>query len=253
MINIIINGVNGKMGQVLALAASKTDDIRVAAGIDKVPDCVQNSFPVYMALNDCREQADILIDFSRPDALLDNLLFAEEHKISVVIATTGFNEEEKKRINEASKCIPIFMAANMSLGVNLQMELAKNAAAFLGEAYDIEIIEKHHNQKVDSPSGTALAIADSINEAFTYPKDYVYGRHSKTERRGREIGIHAIRGGTLSGEHSVMFIGTDEVIEINHTALSRDVFGIGALKAAKYLYNKGPGLYGMNNIIDNEH
>jgi 4-hydroxy-tetrahydrodipicolinate reductase len=199
MINVIICGANGKMGQVLAGAIAKTNDIRVVAGVDKMPDSIQNSFPVYLQIESCSEQADIIIDFSRPEALPANIAYAENNNKALVIATTGFSADEKRLIHEASRNIPVFFAANMSLGVNLQMELAKNAAAFLGEAYDIEIIEKHHNQKVDAPSGTALAIADCINEAFTDPKQYVYGRSSKTERRGREIGFHSVRGGTIPG------------------------------------------------------
>jgi 4-hydroxy-tetrahydrodipicolinate reductase len=249
MINVIINGANGRMGQVLSSIITETDDLKVVTGIDKFPDFRQNSFPVYLSLENSSENADMIIDFSRPEALPANLSFAKQNKIPMVIATTGFSFEEKKQIYEAAKNIPIFFAANMSLGVNLQMELAKSAAAFLGEAYDIEIIEKHHNQKVDAPSGTALAIADFINEAFTDPKEYVYGRHSKTEKRGREIGIHAVRGGTVPGEHSVMFIGTDEIIEINHIAQSRQIFAFGAVRAARFLFGKPAGLYSMSDII----
>ncbi len=249
MINVILNGANGKMGQVLAGIIAQTDDIKVAAGVDKFPDFKQNDFPVYLSLEDCGEKADMIIDFSRPEALTANLSYAKRKHIPMVIATTGFTPEEKKQIYDAAKNIPVFFAANMSLGVNLQMELAKNAAAFLGEAYDIEIIEKHHNQKVDAPSGTALAIADFINDAFTDRKDYVFGRHSKTEKRGREIGIHAVRGGTIPGEHSVMFIGTDEIIEINHTAQSRQIFAFGAVRAARFIFGKPAGLYNMSDVI----
>ncbi len=249
MTNVILNGANGKMGQAVAALISESNDMRVIAGVDKAPDCIQNEFPVYCDMDRC-SGADMIIDFSRPDALETNLAFAAERKLPIVIATTGFSAEEKQRISEASKIIPVFFAANMSLGVNLQMELSKSAAAFLGEGYDIEIVEKHHNQKVDAPSGTALAIADYINEAFTDKKAYVYGRHTKTEKRGREIGIHAVRGGTLSGEHSVMFIGTDEVIEINHSAQTRQIFALGALRAARFLSGKPAGLYNMNDIIN---
>ncbi len=249
MINVIINGANGKMGQVLSGIIAQTEDIRVVAGVDKFPDFQQNAFPVYLSLESCIEQADMIIDFSRPEALPTNISLAEKNYIPIVIATTGFSPEEKARIHGASKIIPVFFAANMSLGVNLQMELAKSAAAFLGEAYDIEIIEKHHNQKVDAPSGTALAIADFINEAYTEHKEYVYGRHSKTEKRGREIGIHAVRGGTIPGEHSVLFIGADEIIEINHIAQSRQIFAFGAIRAARFLHGKPAGLYNMSDVI----
>jgi 4-hydroxy-tetrahydrodipicolinate reductase len=249
MINVILNGANGKMGQVIAGVIAKSNDIRVAAGVDKLPGSLQNCFPVYLNIDDCKESADIIVDFSRPEALSANLAFAEKKGIPIVIATTGFSADEKSVIFEASRSIPVFFAANMSLGVNLQMELAKSAAAFLGEAYDIEIIEKHHNQKVDAPSGTAIAIAECINESFTNPKEYVYGRSSKTERRGREIGFHSVRGGTIPGDHSVLFIGTDEVIEINHSAQSRQIFAFGAVRAARFLYSKPAGLYNMSDII----
>ena len=249
MTKIIISGANGKMGQVLKAAAATTDDMCVVAGIDKFPDTIKNSFTVFPTVFDCTEKADVIIDFSRPDALADNLSFAKQNGLSIVIATTGFNDEEKKMIKEASKDIPVFFSANMSLGVNLQMQLSKKAAAFLGESYDIEIVEKHHNQKEDAPSGTALAIADCINETFSEPKEYEFGRHTTTQKRGREIGLHAVRGGTISGEHCVLFIGTDEIIEINHIAQSKQIFAYGAIRAAKFIAGKPAGLYDMNDII----
>ncbi len=250
MIRVIINGANGKMGQVLAGISAKSEGICVVAGADKFPNHIQNSFPVYPRVSDCREKADMLIDFSRPEALKENLSYAINNAMHLVIATTGFSALEKRLIYDASKRIPIFFAANMSLGVNLQMELAKEAAAFLGESYDIEIVEKHHNQKVDAPSGTALAIADYINDVFPDKKDYVCGRHTKTQSRGREIGLHSVRGGTISGEHSVMFIGSDEIIEINHIAQSRQIFAYGAIRAARFIYGKPAGLYSMSDIIN---
>lgn len=250
MIKIIINGANGKMGQVIASLAAKTDDIRVAAGVDKLTDIRSNDFPVYQQIGDIKEEADLVIDFSRPDSLSANLDFVRDRNIPLVIATTGFSDHEKELIKEASKTTPIFMSANMSLGVNLQMELSKNAASVLGEAYDIEIIEKHHNQKVDAPSGTALALADSINEAFALPKEYLFGRDTKTQKRGREIGFHSIRGGTITGEHSVMFIGSDETLEITHIAQSRQVLGYGALRAARFMIGKPSGFYNMSDIMN---
>lgn len=250
MLNVILNGANGKMGQAVAALAAKTDDIRVAAGVDKAASAIKNSFPVYSELDEVKEAADIIIDFSRPEALASNLNYALRRKLPLIIATTGLSPDEKAKVSEAAKHIPVFMSANMSLGVNLQMELSKVAAAFLGEAYDIEIIEKHHNQKVDSPSGTALAIADSINESFMQLKEYVFGRHSKTDKRGREIGIHAVRGGSITGEHSVLFIGSDEVLEISHCAQSRQIFAFGALRAARFMSAKPAGLYNMSDIIN---
>lgn len=249
MIKLIICGANGKVGQVLADAAAKTDGMTVIAGVDKFPNACKNDFPVYERIADCPEKADAIIDFSRPEALSANLTYATQSNTPIVIATTGFSEQEKEQICKASKNVPIFFSANMSLGVNLQMELAKKAAEFLGEAYDIEIIEKHHNQKVDSPSGTALAIAEYINGAFEDKKCFIYGRHSRTEKRGREIGIHGVRGGTITGEHNVMFIGTDEIIEVNHIAQSKYIFAFGSLRAASFLVDQPAGLYNMNDLI----
>ena len=205
MINVVICGVNGKMGQTLAQAAARTEGVCVVAGVDKFPDCIRNTFPVYERIDDCREDASIIVDFSRPEALDANVRYATDRDMALIIATTGFSEDEKKRIREAAERIPVFFSANMSLGVSLQMALSKRAAECLGEAFDIEIVEKHHNQKVDAPSGTALALAEAINEAFLDPKELLCGRCTRTEKRGREIGIHAVRGGTLPGEHSVFF------------------------------------------------
>ncbi len=252
MINIIICGANGKMGQVVADAASKTEGMCVCAGIDKMPDLRSNPFPVYADILDCRETADVIIDFSRPDALRSNLKYAQDHGMAIVIATTGFTDEDKALISNAATQIPVFFSANMSLGVNLQIELSRRAAAFWGEDCDIEIVEKHHNQKVDSPSGTALVLAESINEALMAAKPLVCGRYTRTEKRGREIGIHAVRGGTIPGEHSVYFIGTDEVVEIKHTAQSRQIFAYGALRAASFVCGKPVGLYNMNDIISED-
>ena len=249
MINIIVCGVNGKMGQTLAEAAAKTESVCVAAGVDKFPNALQNAFPVYEQIDDCREHADMIVDFSRPEALDANIRYATDHGMALIIATTGFSPEEKKRITEASEQIPVFFSANMSLGVSLQMALSKQAAECLGEAFDIEIVEKHHNQKVDAPSGTALALAEAINESFLNPKELLCGRCARSEKRDREIGIHAVRGGTLPGEHSVLFIGHDEVLEIKHTAQSRQIFAFGALRAAQYIAGKPAGLYTMADMI----
>jgi 4-hydroxy-tetrahydrodipicolinate reductase len=249
MIKIVICGANGKMGQHVASAAAKSTNICVTCGVDLYPDTVKNDFPVYKYIEECDAPFDVIIDFSLPEALESNLAFAIKRKAAIVIATTGFTDDDKAKINEAATKTPVFFAANMSLGVNLQMALAKTAAAFLGEAYDIEIIEKHHNQKVDAPSGTALAIAEHINTAFDEQKEFVYGRHSKSEKRGREIGIHGVRGGTIVGEHTVLFAGTDEIIEIKHTAQSKQLFAHGALKAAEFLVGRPAGLYGMNDML----
>lgn len=249
MINIIVCGANGKMGQTLAEAISKTDGMRVAAGIDKFPDVRQNPFPVYADIESCFDTADIIIDFSRPEALGGNIRYALERSMALIIATTGFCAEEKQMIASAAEMIPVFFSANMSLGVSLLAELSRRAAECLGEAFDIEIVEKHHNQKIDAPSGTALSLAEAINGAFADPKELLCGRCSKTEKRKREIGIHAVRGGTLPGEHSVLFLGPDEVLELKHSAQSRQIFAFGALRAAQFIYGKPAGLYAMNDMI----
>ncbi len=253
MIRIIIHGCNGKMGQAVASAAAADPDIQVVAGIDKFPDSKQNPFPTYGSLSQCKETADVIVDFSTPAALADLLAFANERKIAAVIATTGFSQDDIKLIEQASRSIPIFRSANMSLGVNVMLELAQKAAFTLGDEFDIEIIEKHHNQKVDSPSGTAYALADAINQTLLNSKNYIYGRHSKNQRRSKsEIGIHAVRGGTIPGQHTVLFAGSDEVLEITHTAYSRQIFALGALRACKYIVRKSPGLYGMKDMLNEQ-
>jgi 4-hydroxy-tetrahydrodipicolinate reductase len=246
---IIICGVNGRMGQTLAQAAAEADGLEVIGGVDKFPDAIKNSFPVYASPFESPDGADVIIDFSRPEALPANLGYAQHKKIPIVIATTGYSDSDKSEIMASSKHIPIFMAANMSVGVSLQMELARRAAEFWGEDCDIEIVERHHNRKVDAPSGTALALAESINNAMISPKPLLCGRCTRTEKRGNEIGLHAVRGGTISGDHSVLFISTDEVLEINHTAQSPRIFALGALRAAGFICSRAPGLYNMTDMI----
>ncbi|NLJ66957.1 MAG: 4-hydroxy-tetrahydrodipicolinate reductase [Clostridiales bacterium] len=251
MINIIIHGCNGKMGQVVASMAASQSDIRIVAGIDRYPDAFENPFPVYSSLDECPVECDVVVDFSLPQALPSLLKWAHTQKCALVIATTGFNEKEQQSIEAYSKEIPIFQAANMSIGINLMYQLIQQAAQVLGDSYDIEIIEKHHNEKVDAPSGTAYALANAINEVFLNSKHYIYGRHSKNDMRSpSDMGIHAIRGGTLVGQHTVMFAGKDEVIEIEHTAYSKQIFAVGALRAVRYMANRRPGLYNMKNVLD---
>ena len=249
MINIIICGVNGRMGQTLAQAAADAEGFNVLAGVDKFPDSVQNCFSVFPEITGCPDGANVIIDFSRPEALHANLDYAIKKSLPIVIATTGFTSEDKEIIMSAAKDIPIFMSANMSVGVSLQMELVRRAAEFWGEDCDIEIVERHHNRKVDSPSGTALALAEYMNSAMIEPKSLLCGRCSRSEKRGREIGIHAVRGGTISGDHSVLFISTDEVLEVNHTAQSPRIFALGALRAAGFLCDKPAGLFNMTDMI----
>ena len=249
MINILMSGCNGKMGQVITRLAAENGNLKIVAGFD-LNDSIKNDFPVFSNLSKCDVKADVIIDFSNPAALDNILSYALLKNIPLVMATTGLSQSNISSLETASKKIPIFFSANMSLGVNLLMGLVKKAAKILQHNFDIEIIEKHHNLKLDAPSGTALAIADSINSVLDSKAEYTYDRHSKRKKRSKnEIGIHAVRGGTIVGDHSVIFAGSDEIIEINHTAMSKDIFGVGALKAAEFLVGKKPGLYSMNDLI----
>ena len=251
MINVLLSGCNGRMGQVITRLAKDESTLKITAGIDLMPGIFNNGYPVYTLYSDIKEEISVVIDFSNVKGIPALLDFCTSNKLPVVICTTGLSPEDTEMVKKASEKTAVLTSANMSVGVNLLLSLVKTAAKALEDSFDIEIIEKHHNQKVDSPSGTALAIADSINSALTQEQEYVYGRHSKSDKRTkREIGIHAVRGGNIVGEHSVIFAGAGEVIEINHNALSRDVFGVGALSAAKYLYNKKLGLYNMDNVIN---
>ncbi|MBP0990293.1 MAG: 4-hydroxy-tetrahydrodipicolinate reductase [Oscillospiraceae bacterium] len=247
MVNIILSGCNGKMGKMICKCVSERNDCKISAGIDINPEC-NGDFPVFTSPALCNVDADVIIDFSRP-ANLDLLLcFAVEKKLPTVLATTGFSEEQIKQIHKTAENIPIFFSANMSLGVNLLIELAKLASNALGKQFDIEIIEKHHNQKVDAPSGTALMIANAISEGKNMR--YVYDRHSNVQKRSSdEIGISSIRGGTIVGEHEVIFAGSDEVITLSHTAYSRSIFANGALNAALFLADTKPGLYSMKDLL----
>lgn len=252
MINILMSGCNGKMGQVISRLSEQYSDLKIAAGFD-IFDSGRNSYPVFSNLEQCREDIDVIIDFSNPDALENILRFAVERRIPIIVATTGISHSQRKLLESAARVIPVFFSANMSLGVNLIMDLVRKAAKVLEPNFDIEIIEKHHNQKLDAPSGTALAIADSINSVLEQKQEYIYDRHSRRKKRSRaEIGIHAVRGGTIVGEHSIIFAGNDEVIEISHSAMSKDIFGTGALRAAKFIYGKAPGMYDMNDLISSE-
>ncbi|MDP2891956.1 MAG: 4-hydroxy-tetrahydrodipicolinate reductase [Bacillota bacterium] len=254
MTKIIINGINGKMGQTLLAIAADTQGMEVVAGADKAKSVFSTPFPIFSDITDCNVKADVVVDFSRPAALRSVLSFAHEAGAAVVLATTGYSDKDMEYIAAQSAKTPIFISANMSPGVNLQIDLVKKAASFFGDAYDIEIIEKHHNRKVDAPSGTALALAAALNEPFIDKKEYIYGRHSKDQRRmNREIGIHAIRGGNIVGEHQVLFIGQDEVIEVTHIAQSRRIFAQGALRAATWVSGKPPKLYTMKDIISEKH
>ncbi len=249
MINILLSGANGKMGQAVTRAIDGMEGLTISAGFD-INTEQKSSYPVYDNLSEVQEPVDVIIDFSHP-AMLDPLLnYATSKNIPAVICTTGLSTEQISRLEYESKNIPIFFSANMSLGVNLLIDLVCRAAKLLEDNFDIEIIEKHHNQKLDAPSGTALAIADAIADTVSYPAAYTYDRHSVRKKRDkREIGIHAVRGGTIVGEHDVIFAGTDEVIELKHTATSKEVFAVGAVRAAVFLAKQTPGMYAMKDLI----
>lgn len=253
MTRIIIHGCNGAMGRVLAQVAADGSDIEIVAGVDKLADPKDFPFPVFHSLFDCDVEADVMIDFSRPEALQGLLTYGKMHNIGLVLATTGYTDADKGMIHAAQKDCPIFQAANMSLGINLMINLIQKAASFFGDDFDCEIVEAHHNKKVDAPSGTALALADALNATYPQPKTYRLGRNKESGRRTRgEIGIHAIRGGTVVGEHSVGFYGTDEVVKIEHSALSKRIFAKGALRAAQFLCGQPNGFYCMEDLMAQE-
>ncbi|MBQ2932436.1 MAG: 4-hydroxy-tetrahydrodipicolinate reductase [Clostridia bacterium] len=248
MINILLCGSNGKMGNAVRRVAQNDDFINIAAGYD-----INNSgceFPVYDNLSKITEKIDCIIDFSHP-SLTDSILdFAKANKIPAVICTTGLSKDQISKIDFYSKEIPIFFSANMSIGVNLIIDLVQKAAKVLESNFDIEIIEKHHNQKLDAPSGTALAIADAIADTVSYNAKYTFDRHAVRQKRDKaEIGIHAVRGGNIVGEHSVIFAGCDEVIELKHSATSKEVFAVGAVRAAIFMKDKPAGLYSMSDLV----
>jgi 4-hydroxy-tetrahydrodipicolinate reductase len=249
MTRIILTGVCGKMGKVVQSVVSTRDNCEIVAGVDKFND---NSapFPVYSSLSEVKEEADVVIDFSNPSLLDDLLAFGKRTNTALVIATTGYDECQKKKIADASKDCAVFFTYNMSIGINLLANLAKKAVEVLGNDFDIEIIEQHHNQKIDAPSGTALMLADAISEEFENPMKYEYDRHSKREKRTKEeIGIHSIRGGTIVGEHSILFAGRDENITLSHSARSKEVFAVGAVNAALFMKDKTPGMYDMGELV----
>lgn len=251
MINIIINGCNGKVGQVISNLAKDDDSINIAAGID-ICDNGNNDYPVFTNINECDVEADVIIDFSIAKAVDGLIDYCASRKMPVVLCTTGLSDEQIERVNELSKDVPVLRSGNMSLGINTVMKMLKDVTKVLADAgYDIEIVEKHHNQKVDAPSGTALMLADTMNAELDNEYDYKYDRSTVREKRPKkEIGISAVRGGTIVGDHDVIFAGPDEVIQITHRAYSKGVFAKGAIEAAKYLVGQKPGLYSMSNVLD---
>lgn len=248
MIKIMLVGALGTMGKNVASCIAEDREAQIICGIDVSK--ADLTFPVFNDFADVKVKPDVIIDFSHISVLDRLLTYATENKVPCVLATTGYSPEQIEKIKEASKKIPVFFTANMSLGVNLICSLAKKAASFLGNDFDIEIIEKHHNQKLDAPSGTALMLANAVNSQFDDKYNYEYDRHSKRQKRPKnEIGIHSVRGGTIVGEHDVVFAGCDEVITVSHSAYSKQVFAVGAVKAAKFMAGKPIGLYDMNDIL----
>ncbi len=250
MVKVIMHGCNGKMGQTISSLIAADAEIEIVAGVD-ARDEGQNPYPVFSAISECNVEADAVIDFSvaaAADALLD---YCVEKKVPCVLCTTGLSEAQLAKVKEASKQVAVLKSANMSLGINMLLKLLKEAAKTLAPAgFDIEIVEKHHNQKLDAPSGTALALADSVNEAMDQAYEYVYDRSQVRQKRGaKEIGISAVRGGTIVGDHDVIFAGADEVVTFSHRAYSKVVFGKGAIQAAKFLKGRPAGMYDMADVI----
>ena len=247
--NVLLNGANGRMGNEMIQAISKNENLTIVCGFDRVENHIRE-FPIYNNFEDIKEKVDVIIDFSVPVATFKVLEYARKKHIPTVIATTGFANHEIAKIKEISKEIPIFRSSNMSLDINLMAEIVKKVAEVLKDT-DIEIIETHHNNKVDAPSGTAILLADAINEVFEEKKKYNFERMQKREKRDRnEIGFSSIRGGNIVGEHTVQFFGENETLEIKHTSYSRQVFAEGAMKAAEFIVNQKNGFYGMKDMIN---
>lgn len=249
MVQILLNGCCGKMGQVIYDVINQFPELNIIAGVDKYP--AECKFQTFTSLSNVNVAYDVLLDFSSPAALKGLLSFSEKTTKPLVICTTGFTPSDLALINEKSSIIPIFKSANMSYGINLINLLLKKITPLLYGSYDIEIVEKHHNQKIDAPSGTAILLGDTISNSINDQTHFIYGREGKCKRKKDEIAIHAIRGGSIVGDHDVIFAGTGEVIEISHKAISREVFAIGALKACEYMAKiSSPGLYSMDDMLD---
>ncbi len=250
MVNIIMHGCNGRMGQIISGIVAEDKEARIVAGVD-INDVQKNDYPVFKSIEDCTVEADAVVDFGAVSAIGGLLNWCVEKQVPVVVCTTGLSETEIDKLNTAGKQVAILRSANMSLGINMLLKLVKEAANVLAPAgFDIEIVEKHHKMKVDAPSGTALALADSINEARGNEYSYVYDRSQASSIRGeKELGISAVRGGSIVGEHDIIFAGQDEVITFSHSAYSRAIFGKGAVQAAKFLKGRPAGLYTMSDVI----
>ncbi|MGI5972035.1 MAG: 4-hydroxy-tetrahydrodipicolinate reductase [Oscillospiraceae bacterium] len=250
MLKIILSGCNGRMGQVVTRLCAEAEGIEIACGIDLNAKKL-SSYPVYADPMEYMGRADVAVDFSSPSSLPGLLSYCRRRSLPLVLCTTGYSESDVNMIKEAAKSIPIFRSGNMSLGINLIADLVRRAVSVLGVNYDIEIVERHHNKKVDAPSGTALMLADAAAQALPYEAEYVYGRSNvRKPREKREIGISSVRGGTIVGEHAIIFAGHDEVIEIKHSIQSREVFAAGAIRAARFFsVPREPGIYDMSDVL----
>jgi 4-hydroxy-tetrahydrodipicolinate reductase len=248
MVNIALNGSNGKMGKAITELTLSSNTVKIVAGIDRNSDS-SSPFPIFKSIEECTIPCDVVLDFSRPDSLDSLIKYCSVNKTPLILCTTGYSDEQLRVIEETSKKLPIFRSANMSIGINLLSNILSQVSDLLFKDFDIEIIEKHHNQKVDAPSGTALLLANSIKDSIKNPTEFTYGREGICKRDKKEIGIHAIRGGTIVGEHEVIFAGADEIITLSHTATSRKVFAIGSLKACEFMKGKEVGFYDMNDVI----
>ena len=252
MINVMLSGCNGKMGAVLSGLLANDAEAKVVCGFD-INTTSNFGYPVYDNLDDVNEKVDVVIDFSHPSCLSSVLGYCKKNNVPVVVATTGLSDEQKMDVENLSKSVPVFFTFNMSLGINLLVNLVKKATSILEDNFDVEIIEKHHNQKIDAPSGTAIMIADAVKATMKNDAELVYDRHSVRQKRAKnEIGMHSLRGGTIVGEHSVIFAGKDEVLELKHEAHSKEVFAVGAIKASKFLIGKSAGMYDMANLIEDK-
>lgn len=251
MVNIILSGCGGRMGEAVSKLVSERNDVKIIAGVDVNTASPVSGFPVYQSILEFSGKADVIIDFSHHTALPTLAEYAVKTKTPLIVCTTGHSEQELLAMRQASTEVAVFFSGNMSIGINLLVELCKRACETLGESFDIEIIEKHHNKKLDAPSGTALMIADALKDSRG-TAEYVYDRHTKRRQRDpNEIGIHSVRGGTIVGEHEVIFAGNNETITISHSAASREIFAAGALRAAVYMKGKTSGMYDMSDVINN--
>lgn len=254
MINVLLVGSNGTMGKQVVSELENNQEFHLVAGVESLfKQQPATNYPIYERIKDVSNIADIVIDFSHPSLLSDILSYGMTTNTPLVLCTTGYTKKDIESMEQASKKIPIFHSANMSMGVNLLIELVKLSAAFLGEEFDIEIIEKHHNKKIDAPSGTALLLAQEINKSQNNRFNYCFGRSETEQKRNpNEIGIHAVRGGNIVGEHHILFAGEDETLTISHSAFSKKIFVKGALKAALFLIDKSNGLYTMEDLVKNK-